>query len=266
MTSERMPWMALVAFLTITVYFLDGLLSAGFGGAMARGGVVLAGLAAAWWAPRVLRELYRIWRRPPALKALRTELSVQKGATGVAEVLVARLRELSGASAVALYLGDERLAADPEPPYGEPAHHFPLGEPDRPIGEVRCHGKVRNVRRMRHMLRFGTLALQNALLAEQASVAERARSQAQAQRDLQRRLTWTVTTQLCVLLDETRARLEAIRLCARTLPAGMLMRDLDLLSERLRQMEGFVQENLRNANSLQVPVSPKPLARFPRPR
>lgn len=266
MASERMSWLALMALFTIIVYFLDGLVKAGVGGGMARGGVILAGIATAWWAPGVLRGLGRIKLRSPLLEEWRKELSLQSGAQPLARVLVERVQALTGASAVSLHLGDACMVAVPEPLDGEPSLLFPLAVQGRAIGAVRCHGKARNVRLVTRMLRVGAFALQNALLAERASAAERVRGQAQAQRDLQHRLTWTVTTQLCVLLDETRERLEAVRLCARALPADLLTRDLDGLSERLHQLEGFVQENLRNANIPATAISPLPLARSSRPK
>lgn len=266
MASERMSWLAAMALLTFAVYFLDGILQAGLGEGVARGGVILAGIATAWWAPGVLRGIGRIRLRSPLLEEWRTELSIQSGAQALAWVLVERVQALTGASGVSLHLGDACMAAVPEPLDGKPSLRFALEVQGHAIGAVHCHGKVRNVRLVTRLLRFGALALQNALLAEQASAAERARGQAQAQRDLQHRLTWTVTTQLCVLLDETRERLEAIRHCARALPADLLTRDLDGLSGRLYQLEGFVQENLRNANTPETAISPQPLARSSRPK
>lgn len=268
MASERMNLLALVALLAIIVYLLDGLLVSGLGGGLVRMAVVAAGGVTALMAPRAQRWIGRIRLRAhlPYLEALRKEFAVQTSAQGVAEVLLDRVLRLTGARAVTLQLGSEVLAAIPHASVGEPSACFSLGVLGETIGEVRCYGTVRNERMVRRLLPFGALAVQNAQLAEQASAAELARSQAQALRDLRHRLTWTVTTQLCTLLDETRECLEAVRGCAQTLPPEVLARDLDALSDRLRQLEGFVHVNLKNANSVQAPPVALPLARFSHPR
>lgn len=268
MASERIHLLVVMALLSGIVYLFDGLLAGGIGGGMARMLVISAGVVTAWVAPKLLRWLGRIRLRAlsPHREAMRTEFAVQTSAQGVAEVLVARVWRLTGARTVSLQLGSEVLATVPQAPMNEPSARFTLEVQGRPIGEVRCYGRVRNERLVTRLLPVGALALQNAHLAEQASKAELLRTQAQALRDLRHRLTWTVTTQLCSLLDETRERLDAVRNCSQTLPPELLTKELDALSDRLRQLEAFVHVNLKNANSIQAPLAALPLARFSRPR
>lgn len=266
MPRDQLRLVALLPPLSLGVYLLDGLLVGGLGGGMTRAIVIAAGIGTAIWGPAAVRSLARIRVRPRALEALQLELAGQTSAQGIAEVLVARVRQLTGARAVTLYVADRLLSATPPSPAGSPSARFALGLPEAPFGEVRCHGALRRTDQVARLLRVGALALRNALLAEEAAAAEHARSQAQAQRDLQRRLTWTVTTQVCTLLAETRERLEIVRLCAGSLPEDVLAQDLDLLAAQLRQLEAFVHDNLRNANDLEMPVAPPPLARLSLPR
>lgn len=252
MSREYLRFLVLVVLLSVVVYLIDGLLVGGLGGGLMRGLVVVAGIVTAVLLPPAWNWLARFRRRtrPPVLEAMTAELAVQASARGVAAVLVEHVRQLTGATTVALFLGDDLYIAVPRPPEGEPSAIYALGPPDRAGGEIRCHGDVRDERLVARLLRVGALAFQNALLAERAAAAEQVRSKAQAQRDLQHRLTWTVTTQLCTLLEETRDELETVRLCAATLPADLLARDLEALAERLRRLEAFVQDNLRNANAV----------------
>lgn len=266
MARDQLRLLALLPALSMAVYLGQGLLVGGLGVGAARALLLLAGVATAFWGPMALGWLRRRRVRPPVLEALQRELGEQSSVQGVAAVLAARLKEATGAAAVAVFREGHLLAAVPASPPGAPSARFGLGPTERPFGEVQCHGGVRRAEVVPSLLRVGALALQNALLAEQASSAERARSQAQAQRDLQHRLTWTVTTQLSDLLEETRDRLEVVRLCAGTLPADVLTQDLADLSGRLAQLEAFVHANLRNANALQGPVSPQPLAQLSLPR
>ncbi|HEY9856778.1 MAG TPA: hypothetical protein V6D05_13630 [Stenomitos sp.] len=265
MMNERMPWLAALPLLAITLYFLHGVLDGGVGAGMGRLLLVAVGIGMALWAPKALHGLGRIRFRAYTryMETLRNELAVQTSAQGVAMVLGAHVCHLTGARAASVHLGAELLTPMPQ---GEPSERFSLEVQDRPIGEVRCYGNVRNRLRLARLLRFGAVVLQNAHLAEQASAAESARMQAQAQRDLQYRLTWTVTTQLRALLDETRERLETVRLCAETMPPELLTKDLDSLADRLRQLEAFVHDNLRNANAGQLVIPDEPLARLARPR
>jgi len=268
MINVRMPWVASMPLLAITVYFLHGVLAGGVGAGMGRLLVVAVGIGMALWAPKALHGLGRIRFRAYTryMETLRNELAIQMSAQGVAKVLGAHVCQLTGTRAASVHLGAEMLTPMPQAPMGEPSDRFLLEVQDRPIGEVRCYGNVRNRLRLARLLRFGAVVLQNAHLAEQASAAECARMQAQAQRDLQYRLTWTVTTQLCALLEETREQLETVRLCAQTMPPDLLNRDLENLADRLRQLEAFVQDNLRNANTGQVALPDGTLARFSGPR
>lgn len=252
MARESVRFLILVALLSVVVYLVEGLLAGGLGGGLARGLVVVAGIVAAAVLSPVWHLLVRFRQRarPPILEAMTAELAVQASAGGVAAVLAAHVRQLTDATVVAVYLGDELLVAVPRPPEEEPAAIYALGAADRAKGELRCYGAIRDERLMARLLRVGALAFQNALLAERAAAAEQLRSQAQAQRDLQHRLTWTITTQVCTLLEETREELETVRLCAATLPPDLLAKDLESLSERFRLLEAFVHDNLRNANSI----------------
>lgn len=267
MALDQMRFLALMALLSVAVYLVDGLLVGGLGGGLVRVLVIVLGIITAVVIPPALRWLVRLRlrSRPPALESLKAELAKQTSAQGVAGVLVERVRAVTDATAVTLYLEGELWTVSGQPT-DEPTARFPLGSPDRPVGEIRCHGNLCNESLVLKLLRVGGLALQNALLAERASAAEERRSRAQAQRDLQHRLTWTVTTQVCTLLEETRERLETVRLCAGTLPANLLARDLEALSESLRQLEAFVHDNLKNASSVQAPVSRMPLAPSSLPR
>lgn len=264
MASERMRYAALTALMAIAVYLLDVLMAARVGEAMARLVVLGGALAIAVVAPLGHQRARPAWR--PWVEALRAELAVQTSAQGVAGVLVKTLRRQAGAGAVCLYLGEREPAAMSGEPKGEPSLCMPLPSPEGPIGEIRCYGPIRSEAMVERILRVGALALRNALLAEQAAVAEHSHLQARAQRDLQYRLTWTVTTKLRALLEETREHLETVRLCARSMPPDLLGRDLERLTDRLRQLEAFVHDSLRIANSGEVPVSKPSLARFSRPR
>lgn len=268
MASARIRSGILTVLLTIPVSLLADLVIPWAGAGAAFGLAIALGIGMACCAPWLVRVLDRflLAARRPSLEGLRTELATQNGARGVAEVLAAHLQRLTGAAAVSLRVGNDCLAATPREPDGPPSRRLALEVRERSIGEVLCYGRLRDEPALNRHVRFGALVLENALLAEQASAAERTHIQAQAQRDLQYRLTWTVTTQLCALLEETRGQLETVRLCTRTLPPEVLTRDLETLSARLRQLEAFVQDNLKNANAGVAPNPDYSLARFARPR
>lgn len=270
MASERIRLMVLVALATVAVYLLDGWIVTRYGSGVARMVVLMLALGMAGGVPLIRAAQEALWQRTwrPRIEELRIHLAIQTSARGVAEVLVTTLHRLLGAHAVVCYLEADQPLATSGKPKGPPSLTRVLMASERPIGEVRCYGKLHNQELLDRVLRFGALAMQNALLAEQASEAERAHLQAQAQRDLQYRLTWTVTTQLCALLEETRSHLETVRLCSNSMPPDLLVRDFDILSDRLYQLEAFVQDNLRNVNAGSVPffkssacsLAPSPLA------
>ncbi|MNL43646.1 hypothetical protein D3C87_1661670 [compost metagenome] len=102
-------------------------------------------------------------------------------------------------------------------------------------------------------LAYGAVALQNALLAEQALAAELESAQAKAQRDLQHRLTWMASSQICRLLEETQGLLHAARARVEVAPSTELSAQLTEISARLLQLEAFVHANLDSVKASEAP-------------
>ncbi|MNX94867.1 hypothetical protein D3C86_1271150 [compost metagenome] len=90
-------------------------------------------------------------------------------------------------------------------------------------------------------------------MAEQALEAELESAQARAQRDLQYRLTWMASTQICRLLDEAQGRLRAARSQVEAAPSPALAEELSAIASRLMQLEAFVHANLNSVRGSEAP-------------
>ncbi|MBO9541541.1 hypothetical protein J7643_13210 [bacterium] len=203
------------------------------------------------------------WSRPSRLNdggldRLRTELAAQSSAAQVALVIAVHLSRLSGASGVAVRVheGPEHKAIHVH--HGEvrtPARQkHPLVAAGKSFGEITFHGPGLLRRdRWSRALAYGAVAIQNALLAEQALDAELESAQARAQRDLQYRLTWMASTQICRLLDEAQGRLRTARSQVEVAPSPALAEELSAIASSLMQLEAFVHANLNSVRGSEAP-------------
>ncbi|HEY9899236.1 MAG TPA: hypothetical protein V6D00_08655 [Pantanalinema sp.] len=192
------------------------------------------------------------------LDRLRAELAAQSSAAQVALVLAVHLVRLSGAAGVSVrvHAGPEHRAINVR--HGEvriPARETQaLVAAGIALGEASFHGPGLAPRdRWGRALAYGAVAIQNALLAEQALAAEMESAQAKAQRDLQHRLTWMASSQICRLLEETQGLLRAARTQVEVAPSAALAAQLAEISARLLQLEAFVHANLDSVKASEAP-------------
>jgi hypothetical protein len=192
------------------------------------------------------------------LERLRAELAAQSSAAQVALVLAVHLVRLTGAAGVSVrvHAGAEYRAIK--------VHHGEARTPAREthalvaagsaFGEVAFHGLAFALReRWGRALAYGAVAIQNALLAEQALAAALESAQARAQRDLQHRLTWMASSQICTLLEETQGLLREAREQVEVASSEALAAQLTEISTCLLQLEAFVLANLDSVKASQAP-------------
>lgn len=203
------------------------------------------------------------WARAPrpydgGLERLRAELAAQSSAAQVALVLAVYLSRLAGGvgvsirvhagpehRAIAIHHGEVRTAA---------RETHPLVAAGSVLGEVAFHGPgVARRDLWGRAFAYGAVAIQNALLAEQALAAELESAQAKAQRDLQYRLTWMASSQICQLLEETQGLLRAARARVEAAPSAELAAELTAITARLLQLEAFVHANLDSVKESEAP-------------
>lgn len=209
------------------------------------------------------RFLPSSWARTPrpsdgGLESLRTELASQSSAAQVALVLAGHLSRLAGGVGVWIRVPgvpEHRAIAVRHGEVGAPVREaHPLVAGGAPFGEVTFHGPaVARRDRWARTLAYGAVAIQNAQLAEQAFAAELESAQAKAQRDLQYRLTWMASSQICQLLEETQGLLREARAQVEVAPSAALAADLEAITARLLQLEAFVHANLDSVKGSEAP-------------
>lgn len=192
------------------------------------------------------------------LERLRADLAHQSSAAQVALALADHLVRLSGAAGVSVrvHAGPEHPAIDVRQGDTRSAARqvLPLVAAGSTLGEACFHGLSLAPRaRFARALAYGAVAVQNALLAEQALAAEIVSTQAKARRDLQHRLTWMASSQICRLLEETQGLLAAARAQVEVAPSPELAQRLAEIRARLQQLEAFVHANLDSVRASEAP-------------